>query len=209
MPGFLAGPKPARGLETAALGTNSPPVLVGGADRRDRKGPVVISSDICRGLSLNNTGSARSSSFPASYTMVSKWGGGEEGNKRLTAAFSSSTTASFISWKTSTRRTRACFSRVCCKRPSCVAGGRLRIRTDRLRVSAWCVRPVSPTIFLQRKIVRLNYCVVTIMNKNKPVASTHAAVGKCHSYTPLLEFVVIRAHGCLRIHLSRLISQTP
>lgn len=72
MPGFLAGPKPARGLETAALGTNSPPILVGGADGRDRKGPVVISSDICRGLSLNNTGSVRSSSFPASYTMVSK-----------------------------------------------------------------------------------------------------------------------------------------
>jgi len=71
-PAFLACPKPARGLETAALGTKSPPVLAGGADGRDRDGPFDVSSDICRTVSLNTRGSVRRSNFPASCKKVNK-----------------------------------------------------------------------------------------------------------------------------------------
>ena len=67
MSGFLAFPKPARGLEIAALGTNIPPVLAGGADRRDRDEPPGFSSESCRGLSLNKIGSVRNNNFPASF----------------------------------------------------------------------------------------------------------------------------------------------
>ena len=72
MPCFLACPKPARGLETAALGTKSPPVLAGGADGRDRDGPLNFSSDIFRTVSLNSRGSVRSSNFPTSCKKVNK-----------------------------------------------------------------------------------------------------------------------------------------
>jgi hypothetical protein len=72
MPGFRACPKPARGLETVALGTKSPPVLAGGADGRDRDGPPIFSSDIWRTLSLNSIGSVRSSNFPASCRKINK-----------------------------------------------------------------------------------------------------------------------------------------
>jgi len=71
MPGFLACPKPARGLETAALGTNNPPVLAGGADGRDRDEPPCVSSESCRVLLLNRIGSVRSTNLPASCKMVS------------------------------------------------------------------------------------------------------------------------------------------
>ncbi len=50
---FLAAPKPARGLERADLGTNMPPVPIGGATGRD---DVLFSSgspDISKGTPLN------------------------------------------------------------------------------------------------------------------------------------------------------------
>lgn len=67
-----------------------------------------------------------------------------------TAALSSSTTASCWSTNTCTRLTEAIFSIVCCRRPSCVAAGRLRILTDLLRVSATWLRPEPATTPLHR-----------------------------------------------------------
>lgn len=60
-----------------------------------------------------------------------------------TATLSSSAIASFLSDNTSTRLTTACFSNVCWSNPSCVPEGRLRIRIDRLRISALRPIPVS------------------------------------------------------------------
>lgn len=39
MPGFLVGPNPALGLDTAARGTKDPPVFGGGAIGREPDGP--------------------------------------------------------------------------------------------------------------------------------------------------------------------------
>lgn len=67
MPGFRTCPKPALGLEAAALGTNIPPVLAGGAAGRARPKPPGVSSDNCKVFPLKTIGSVRSSSLPASY----------------------------------------------------------------------------------------------------------------------------------------------
>ena len=57
MPGFLVGPNPALGLDTAARGTKDPPVFGGGAIGREPDGPFWVSSKICRVLSLKMIGS--------------------------------------------------------------------------------------------------------------------------------------------------------
>ena len=109
--------------------------------------------------------------------MVSNWR--QSGiDKGLTAAFSSSTTASFLSCKTSTRLTRACFSRTCCKRPSCVARGRLRTRTDRLCVSACRPRPVSLIKFLPR--TRISFIQGT------GTSNDHTGYGRVRGYLQAL-----------------------
>ena len=134
-------PSPARGLETAARGTNIPVFAAGRAmGRADVEPPAAPSpATNWRVFPLKTMASGLRRSFPASYQsqsdVVSKYGVAL-GEHKHTAAFSSSTSASFRSWKTSTRLMRACFSRACWSRPSCVPAGRFRTRTERPRTSA-------------------------------------------------------------------------
>ena len=127
-------PRPARGLDAAARGTNMPDVLVavggGAADdalrgARCTPGVSAISSRV---LPLNTTGSVRRSSFPTSCPRTHQRGEDPTARKHgLTAAFSNCTSASPLSAKTSTRFTGASFSRACCSSPSCVSEGRFRM----------------------------------------------------------------------------------
>ena len=77
-------------------------------------------------------------------------------NKALTAGFSNSTTASCLSKNTSTRLTGAIFSKTCCKRPSCVAGGRFLIRTDLFLASATRLRPISDLVTQSTWLISLS-----------------------------------------------------
>ena len=137
-------PNPALGREAAERGMNKPPVAVVGTGAVARPprafGADVsrLSSESCSVCPLKTMGSECKSSFPASWNHAAQVNTihGLTRDIRLTAGVSSSTIASLMSWNTSTRCTRAYFSRTWCNKPSCVPAGRPRIRTDRLRTSS-------------------------------------------------------------------------
>jgi hypothetical protein len=119
--GFRVRPSPARGLDAAVRGINAAGV--------PRGFPEVSSPSENRScVPLNSKGSRFSSSRAAS---ACDW---------------NSIIASCLSSNTSTRFTGANFSTVCWSRPSWVPSGRSRMRSDRLRSSAFLPNPVSVSL---------------------------------------------------------------
>lgn len=133
---FRICPNPALGLDFAALGTNNP---LGAAPECE-----VPSSESFNVTPLNTIGSGSNSSFPASWKCMSH--GCIYFDYVLTATFWNSTTASFFSTRTSTREIWARFSRTCWRSPSCVPGGKLWMRRDRVRISACFPKPLSGSL---------------------------------------------------------------
>lgn len=132
--GFRARPKPARGLDGALRGMNIPPADAGAL--RAFVGASSPSENRSR-APLNSRGSVCRSSRAAS---PADW---------------NSTTASRLSTITSRRFTGASFSTTCWSRPSSAPSGRSRMRSVRLRTSAFLPNPVSGS--LDQTLVRVNH----------------------------------------------------
>jgi hypothetical protein len=123
--GFLARPKPARGLDAALRGMNIPPAAA-----------CVLPAFV----------GAFSPSENHSRTPLNSRGSVCRSSRAASAVDWNSTTASCLSANTSSRFTGASFSTACWSRPSSAPSGRSRIRSDRLRASAFLPKPVSGSL---------------------------------------------------------------
>jgi hypothetical protein len=119
--GFRARPNPARGLDAAVRGINA--------------------AGVPRGFPETSSPSENRSCVP-----LNSKGSGFSSNRAASACDWNSTVASCLSSNTSTRFTGASFSMVCWSRPSWVPSGRPRMRSDRLRASAFLPNPVSVSL---------------------------------------------------------------
>ena len=141
--GCRARPNPARGLDAALRGMNAP-----------RPAARVL-----RGFPETSSASENRSRMP-----LNSKGSGFSSNRAASGCDWISTIASCLSSNTSTRLTGASFSMICWSRPSWIPSGRSRMRSDRLRASAFLPNPVSVSLiwrlrysYLGLKIIESSY----------------------------------------------------